>query len=117
MDVSNCNGNFCKLKRGESNKMALTFKTINEATSLKASLRATIFGISMSLPGGPYDVCEHIANDNPHCPVPADTIVKYDVTFAVPNWAPGGMRSTVTLQITDQKTDIVTCVQIPVVVA
>lgn len=98
--------------------MILEFKSNNEATSLKSSVRATTFlGIYVPFPGGSYDVCADIANNVVHCPVPANTKVTYEVEFTVPSWVPSGMRSTVEFQITDQKSQVVTCVRIPVIVA
>lgn len=117
MEVTNCNDTGCEFVRGETNTMTLKFKSAHEATAMTSSLKAKLAGFFMPLPIGPYDVCKELAENNQPCPIAANTEIIYHVYFDVPNLAPVGTRTTLRLQIEDQERRIISCVQVPVVVA
>lgn len=115
IDVNNCNDDHCEFRRGESTALTLTFRTTNEAIKLESTLKAKVAFVFVSVPNGKIDVCEHMLNQK--CPVPANTEVIYKVEFVMPSLAPAGTRTTLQLQIADQNKNVVSCVQVPALVA
>lgn len=95
--------------------MKLAFNTISQANKLKASLKAQIGGffIPWSL-GKQSNVCKFL--ENASCPVPANTRAVYSMDFTIPSQAPVGTNTVVKLQIESQDSQVLSCVQFPVVV-
>lgn len=115
MQVENCNEEYCEVHRGKASAMKLSFKTIVEATKLKASLKAQIGNLWLPWSLGKHtNVCKHLSSGK--CPVPAKTEVIYNLDVAIPSIAPVGTSTVIKLAIHDQDAAIVTCVQFPVMV-
>lgn len=116
MDIPNCNDEYCKVKRNEDSKMALTFKTDSEATDLIAKVRAQVIGIWLPWPMGKLSkVCEHLQNGE--CPLAANTEATYSFSIKIPSIAPAGTKVRIEIKITDQNDVNVACTRFPVYIS
>lgn len=95
--------------------MNLTFRTGSTATSLRAQVRAKVFGafwVPFPLDASKSNVCKHLSNAE--CPLAKNTEATFNFAIMIPFIAPPGIELTVEYRIVDQNHATVACTRIPV---
>lgn len=111
--VSNCNENFCEVKRGTAANMEMTFKSIHKSTLLEGGVKSLVSGTWMRWPiGAASVVCNNLHKGV--CPVPANTEATYALDIHIPKFAPVGFKTVVQVRITDQDYNVVACTRFSV---
>jgi Niemann-Pick C2 protein len=106
-----CADKHCKLKKGKTYKIQMTFKPKNDINKLTASLQGVIMGIPVPFPLPEPDGCKGMEAG---CPVKAGTESTYQVALEVKKVYPA-LSLTSRWHLNDGNGDVV-CVEIPVTI-
>lgn len=110
IDLKNCNGETCEVRRSELVKMNLTFRASGNATDVTGSVRVLVRGIWLNVPlGAQKDVCKNLSSGK--CPLKVGDEAISTSQLILPAILFPGLKTVAKVMASDQDGKIMFCVE------